>query len=86
MKEEGEGAGGGAEDEMHASMDICLSKFWEIVKDREAWCAAVHEITNIWIPLSNWTTATAPPKYERRQNTKEVSGGDWAINTLRVNF
>ena len=26
------------------SVDTHLSKFWEMVKDREAWCAAVHEV------------------------------------------
>ena len=28
------------------SKEMSLSKLWEIVKDREAWCAAVHGITN----------------------------------------
>ena len=27
------------------SMDVTLSELWEIVKDREAWCTATHEVT-----------------------------------------
>ena len=30
------------------SMDMNLSKFWEIVKNREAWCATVHGIAKSW--------------------------------------
>ena len=38
------------------SMDISLSKLWEIVKDRGAWLAVVHGVTKNWTRLSNQTT------------------------------
>ena len=31
------------------SMDMSLSKLWEIVKDREAWHAEIHEVAKSWI-------------------------------------
>ena len=35
------------------SMDVSLSRFWELVIDREAWRAAVHEVAKGWTRLSN---------------------------------
>ena len=38
------------------SMDMNLSKLQEIVEERGAWCATVHEVAKSWTRLSDWTT------------------------------
>ena len=35
------------------SLGMNLSKLWEMVKDREAWCAAVHKLTKSQIQIGN---------------------------------
>ena len=50
------GEKGTTEDEMDGitdSMDMSLSKFWEMVKNREAWSAAIHGVSKSPTRLSN---------------------------------
>ena len=43
-------------DSITDSVDMSLSKFWEMVKDQEVWHAVVHGVPKSWTWFSNWTT------------------------------
>ena len=54
---------------IHDSMYMSLSKLQEMVKDREAWCPAVHGIAENQTWLRDWTTAKIPILYHIQKST-----------------
>ena len=77
------------------SMDMSLRKFQEIVKDREAWSAAVHSITNSQTRLNDWTTTVCPGVHALQREatavrspctaTKEKPVPQWKLTTAKYN-
>ena len=68
------------------SMDMSLSKLWEMVKDREAWCATVHQFTKSWTQLSYWATTGDRGRTDPREMKVLIMfhTGSWTVSAVHL--
>ena len=59
------------------SVDVSLSELWELVMDREAWCASFHGVTKNQTRLSDWTELN---KYYGKKGKGKVGGAGISIS------
>ena len=64
------------------SIDMRLGKFWELVMDREAWCAAVHGAAKSWTRLSDWTELKGLCEHRGRARTRLRWARHWQRRIL----
>ena len=58
------------------TMDMSLSRLWELVMDSKAWCAAVHEVAKSRTQLSDWTELGDNKRFQLGVHTGIVHNSD----------